>query len=97
MKTMRITNAEVEMIEQHRQSIKHEKATERFRKEIFKLAFEFHQWLEKESLHPSFSEFIHCFDPPASDFNKHRYEAVKSVMDAVRSLEIPRGAHVYIL
>ncbi|ENV33953.1 hypothetical protein [Acinetobacter gerneri] len=91
MKTIRITNAELAMIEQHRQSIKHKKATDRFRKEVLKLAFEFKQYLEREHMHPSFSEFINCFDPPASNINKLKYEAVKSVFDAVNSIEIPKN------
>lgn len=91
MKTMRITSAEEKMIMEHRKSIKHEKATQRFRTEIFELAFEFNKYLEKKGLCHSFSEFINCFDLPISNLNKLKYEAVTKVFETVKSLEFQRG------
>lgn len=99
MKTMRITNAEVKLIEEYRQDIKHKKATERFRKDTLKLAYQFNEYLLNIGEFASFSGFINCFDPPPSNpnFRKMQYEAVKQILDTVRSLEIHRGAHEYIL
>ncbi|MCX5466528.1 hypothetical protein [Acinetobacter nematophilus] len=91
MKTMRITSAEERMVLQHRASIKHEKATERFQNEILKMAYEFSIFLNKEGLHPSFSEFINCFDPPHHQYlNNLKYDSVIKVMDTIKSLELPK-------
>jgi len=97
MKTMRITDAEVKLIEENRQAIKHTKATERFRRDVFELAYQFNKYLNEIGEYPSFNGFINCFDPPLSSLNKLQYEAVKQILDTIRSLEIPRGAHEYIL
>ncbi|WP_111861192.1 hypothetical protein [Acinetobacter sp. CFCC 10889] len=90
MKTMRITNAEVKIIEEHRQSIKHEKATQKFRKEIFELAYQFNNWLDEQGEYPSFSGFINCFNPSHSSQNKLKYDCVIKVLDAVNSLQLSR-------
>lgn len=91
MKTMRITSEEERMVMQHRQSIKHEKATQRFHKEILKLSYEFSIWLDKECLHPSFSEFINCFDPPHHQYlNNLKYDSVIKVMETIKSLQLPK-------
>lgn len=91
MKTMRITSAEEKMVMQHRASIKHEKATIRFRKEVFELAYQFNKHLHEIGEYPSFSGFISFFDQPHSDDNKLKYEAVKKVINTVESLEFSRG------
>lgn len=90
MKTMRITEAEEKMVMQHRSSIKHEKATLRFRKEVFELAYQFDKHLGDVGEYPSFSEFINFFDPPHSTNNELKYEAVIKVMDTVNSLQLSK-------
>lgn len=91
MKTMRITSAEERMVMQHRQSIKHEKATKRFRNEVIAMVYEFSIWLETRNSLPSFSEFINCFDPPHHQYlNKLKYDSVIKVMDTVKSLQLPK-------
>ncbi|WP_121775550.1 hypothetical protein [Acinetobacter bereziniae] len=90
MKTMRITSEEERMVKQHRQSIKHEKATVRFRKEIFELAYQFSKYLDEIGEYPSFSGFINCFNPPHSGDNKMKYEAVVKVINIVNSLQLPK-------
>lgn len=90
MKTMRITDAEVKMIEEHRQSIRHEKASIKFRNEILELAYQFNKWLDENDECPSFSGFIHYFNPPHSGQNKMKYDCVIKVLNAVNSLQLSK-------
>lgn len=90
MKTMRITDAELRMIEQHRQSIRLEKAAEKFRREILKLTYAYSIWLDEQGEYPSFSGFISYFNPPHSSNNKLKYDAVITVMNAVNSLQLTK-------
>ncbi|QQC83027.1 hypothetical protein I9054_012370 [Acinetobacter bereziniae] len=91
MKTMRITSDEERMVMQHRQSIKHEKATVRFRKEIFELAYQFNKYLDEIGESPSFSGYINFFNPPHSGENKIKYEAVVKVINTVNSIQMRKA------
>lgn len=89
MKTMRLTSAEEKMILQNRQAIKHEKATEKFRREAFVLAVNFDTWLHENDSYPSFSDFVNNFGFQLGN-TKLMYESVLRILDVVNSLELPK-------
>lgn len=89
MKTMRLTDAETQIILERRAEQNHKKATKAFQIKSIRVANEYFEWCKKNGFYtPDFGTFVNSFCYEGEDC-KAMCGAVKQIWSLVFSFEIP--------
>ncbi|WP_119689301.1 hypothetical protein [Acinetobacter nosocomialis] len=90
MKTMRLSDEEVQIISDRRAEQNHKKATFAFQVKSIQVANEYFEWCKKEGFYtPDFGTFVNSFGYEGPDA-KVMCEAVNQIWKLVFSFKIPK-------